>query len=377
MPPISLLIKPASSLCNLRCKYCFYHSLSDLREVKSFGIMTLENLELLVKKALEEAETACNFAFQGGEPTFAGLDFFKKLIEFQKKYNTKNLQIANSIQTNGTLLNEDWAKFLGENNFLVGISIDGPKDIHDENRITAENKGTYSIIMKNINYLNKYKVEYNILSVVTKESSKYADRIYTFFKNNNFDFLQFIPCIDGFTKEFGTDQFSLAPEKYGDFLIKLFNRWYQDFMKGKFSSIREFDNYVGMAMGYAPELCGMTGRCSCQFVVESNLNVYPCDFYCTDEWLLGNLKDKTFTELFESETAKKFVAYSYFKNNECKECKYFNLCRGGCRRYKEPFVDNKPRLNFLCPAYKKFFEHSYDKIYEIASKVQKDRGLMR
>jgi uncharacterized protein len=150
MPSISLLIKPASSDCNLRCKYCFYHSLSKNRSVESYGMMSESTLENIVKKALFEAEPQCTFAFQGGEPTLIGLDFYKKLIELEEKYNTKNIKINNVIQTNSILIDEEWAEFLYDNNFLVGVSLDGPKDINNLHRIDALGKGTYNKIMKSI-----------------------------------------------------------------------------------------------------------------------------------------------------------------------------------------------------------------------------------
>lgn len=366
MPPVSLLIKPASSNCNLRCKYCFYHSIAENRDIQSYGIMEVETLEILVKKTLEYADIACTFAFQGGEPTLAGLEFFNKLIEFQNKYNKKNVKINNSIQTNGIVIDGEWAEFLHDNNFLVGLSLDGPKDIHDMNRVDEKNKGTFNNAMRTVDLFNRYKVEYNVLFVVSAAVARHASKVYNFFKKNNFQYIQFIPCLDPLDEEPGGHSYSLTPDRFTNFLKTLFDVWYDDIKQGKEISIRYFDNLVGMVMGYPPENCGMSGVCQCQFVVEADGGVYPCDFYVVDEWYLGNLKDEGFDEIGQSKTALEFMEVSKHIDLKCKECKWLNICRGGCRRNREPFVDNKPELNYFCPSYMEFFEYVTPRLDELA-----------
>ncbi len=366
MPPLSMLIKPASSNCNLRCKYCFYHSIAEKRMTESYGMMSVELLETIVKKALEFADYYCTFAFQGGEPTLAGLDFFKKLVEFEKKYNVKNVTINNAIQTNGMVIDDEWSKFLAENNFLVGISLDGPKDIHDLMRYDARGEGTYNRVMNTISLFNRHGVEYNILFVVNSYVARHAGKIYNFFKKNNFTYLQFIPCLDPLDEEPGNYEHSLTPERFTVFLKTLFDLWYEDVKKGNVKSIRYFDNLVGMLMGYRPEVCGMSGVCNCQFVVEADGGVYPCDFYVIDEWYLGNIAEKSFDELKFGETGKRFVETSLHMDDECRKCRWLNLCRGGCRRSREPFVDGKPVLNYFCSSYREFFDYSFPRLRELA-----------
>lgn len=369
MPSLNFLIKPSSSLCNLRCKYCFYHSLSEKRNVKSYGLMSLETLETIVKKGLSEAYPSCTFAFQGGEPTLIGLDFFKKLIEFEKKYNKRGIQINNVLQTNATLINEEWAKFLAENKFLVGISLDGPKDIHDFHRVDAEGKGSYNRVMKGISYLNKYNVEYNILFVVTSIVARHGKKIYDFYKKNNFNYLQFIQCLDPLGEPFGSNKYSLTPEAYGRFLNDIFDKWYEDVLKGENISIRYFDNLLGMLTGQAPEACGMSGVCSCEFVIEADGGVYPCDFYVVDKWYMGNIKDMSFEELFYSKAAQDFIKVSTHVDEKCKNCKWFAICRGGCRRHREPINNDIPSLNYFCKSYQMFFEHSISRLQMLASRM--------
>lgn len=365
MPPISLLIKPASSNCNLRCTYCFYHSLAENRDVKSYGIMSIDTLETIVKKTLEYADSTCGFAFQGGEPTLAGLGFFEKLIEFQKKYNKKNVSITNSIQTNGMLIDENWARYLHDNNFLVGISLDGTKDIHDSFRVSPDNKGSFNRVMKTIALFNKYKVEYNVLFVVTSAVARYVTKIYKFFKKNNFRFIQFIPCLDPLDEEPGGYPHSLTPARFTLFLKTLFDLWYEDLKKGEIISIRYFDNLVGMTMGYPPENCGMSGQCQVQNVIEADGGIYPCDFYVTDKWRLGDYKTQDIDFLRDTPAAREFVEVSRYIDPKCRECKWFGLCRGGCRRNREPFVDDLPGLNYFCPSYMEFFEYASERLHEL------------
>lgn len=371
MPPISLLIKPASSLCNLRCKYCFYHSVSSQRQTESYGLMSTDMLEELIIKALNYAEGFCTFAFQGGEPTLVGLEFYQKLIELQKKHNKKGVQINNTLQTNGVVIDGNWAKFLACNKFLVGLSLDGPKDIHDKLRVDARGAGSFKAVMNATRLFDKYKVEYNILTVVNAMVARHPSQVYNFFKKNGFRYLQFIQCLDPLGEKPGRHEHSLTPKRYSQFLKAIFDLWYNDLISNNYISIRTFDNYVHMAAGYPPESCNMAGICTCYFVIESNGGVYPCDFYVLDKWYLGNIQEHSFDKLIKSETANRFVETSKHIDEHCKGCKHYSLCRGGCRRTREPFSGGKPDLNYYCLAYKEFFDYAGDRINQIA------RGIRR
>ena len=370
MPPINILIKPASSGCNLRCKYCFYHSVSQLREVENYGVMSKETLEIIVKKALAYSDGFASFAFQGGEPTLAGLPFYEKLMELEKKYNVKNVQIHNAIQTNGMVIDEDWARFFHKNNFLVGLSLDGPQNIHDENRVMAGGKGSFDRVMHTAELFNKYRVEYNILTVVSKWVAQHARIVYQFFRKNKFQYLQFIPCLDPVDETPFQNDFSLTPGDYLQFLKTTFDLWYCDFATGKPVSIRYFDNLVTMAMGYPPESCGMSGVCTCYFVAEADGSIYPCDFYVTDKWYLGNVHDTNFEDLLASPAAKEFMESSRHVDEKCKSCDVYTLCRGGFRRNREPFADGKPALNNYCDVFYAFFKYAGENIQKMADKLR-------
>jgi uncharacterized protein len=371
MPSASILIKPTSANCNMDCKYCFYKCLSSNREKYSLGFMSEETLENLVKEAISYADGFLTFAFQGGEPTLAGLDFYKRAVDFQKKYNHKGLIMENTIQTNGILIDDEWAEFLHENNFLVGLSLDGPKKLNDAARVDASGHGTFEGIMSAVNLLRQYKVDFNILTVVTDEISKKASYLYKFYKRNNFPYVQLIPCMDeeGRNKEVHSNPYSITPVGYGRFLCELFDLWYEDFVKGEIMDIRMFSNLAQMAAGYPAEECGMNGCCTCYFAVEGDGSVYPCDFYCMDEWKLGEVRD-SFSKLYGSDKAKKFVQSSVHTSEECSHCQYFKLCRGGCRRWREPFSDGNPGLNYLCEGYKMFFEHTYERIIWLGKTIE-------
>ncbi|MFI3141481.1 MAG: anaerobic sulfatase maturase [Clostridia bacterium] len=378
MPPIVIMIKPASSLCNLRCKYCFYLDTAQNRETASYGIMSENTLENVVKKAFEFADMSISFAFQGGEPTLAGLHFFEKFIEFQKKYAKeyakKDIEINNAIQTNAVNIDADFAKFFHDNNFLVGVSLDGAKQYHDIYRKFADGKGSYNKVILGINLLKKYEVDFNILCVINRITARNIKEIYNFYKKNGFNYLQFIPCLQPFGQESQRLSFTLSAKDWGKCLCELFDLWYADFIKGNEIHIRQFENYIEMLLGYPPESCGMSGVCSYQNIIEADGSCYPCDFYVLDKFKLGNLNEVGFEEVYEVRKQINFLEDSLKINKKCFECKFSGICRGGCKRYCEPLNDKDERsINILCEGYRIFFEHSYEKMKKLAQYVAQQK----
>ena len=366
MESLNLLIKPASSMCNMRCGYCFYRDISAKREQSSYGFMNESTLEQVMKHALQFADKECTIAYQGGEPTLIGLDFFKKSIEFQNKYNEKQIIIHNAIQTNGYCLDEEWAKFMAENHFLVGLSIDGTKDTHNAFRHDMRGCDTFNRIMKTTQLFNKHKVEYNILTVVNARTAKHIISIYNFYKKNHFLYLQFIPCLEPLGKESGGQTYSLTPKMYGEFLKNLFDLWYDDFTCGQEIHIDQFENYVGLLMGQVPSSCGMTGVCSLQNVIEADGEVYPCDFYVLDKYKLGNLNCCDFSDIYQKREEIKFIQESTSMDAKCQNCKFKMICRGGCRRYREPSQNGAYSLNHFCESYYMFFEYAIARLQDMA-----------
>lgn len=370
MPPVYVMMKPASGACNMRCKYCFYADVTDHREVKNYGKMSIDTLEAIVRRVFEIAETEAGFAFQGGEPTLAGLDFFEKLTELVSKYNEKNLHVSYALQTNGMLIDDKWAEFFTKNNFLIGLSLDGDKALHDGCRLDKKGDGTFSSVMKAAEIMTKHNTQFNILCVVTNFVARHGDKVYRFFKEKGFKYLQFIPCIDDFDMAEPT-VYSLTPKRYGAFLKAVFDRYYEDYMKGDYVSVRLFDNYVGMLCGKAPEMCGMSGSCKANYIIEADGSVYPCDFYMIDPYRMGNVHTHSFSEMAESEAANRFVAESRFVDEDCKECEYGSICRGGCRRNREPITDGRLRKNVFCESYKEFFSYAGTRLVAIARDTMK------
>lgn len=369
MRHVNLLIKPASGLCNLKCRYCFYRDLMDKRETASYGIMTEETLENVVKKGIAFAEHECTIAFQGGEPTLAGLDFFKRVVELQKKHNPRGIPIHNALQTNGVGLDGAWADFLRENRFLVGLSLDGVKDTHDLYRMDGAGDGTFARVMDTVRLFERRGVEYNILTVVNRQTAKRAEKIYNFYKKNKLQYLQFIPCLDPIEEEMGQAGFSLTPREYGAFLCTLFDLWCRDVERGEAPSVRQFENYIEMLLGGPPEACGMNGVCGMQHVVEADGSVYPCDFYVLDRYRLGNLNEVDLEEINRRRAELRFIEESTVVDEKCKTCRFFALCRGGCRRNRPVSADGALGRNFLCEGFEMFFTHAMPRLQGLARVV--------
>ena len=370
MPPMSLLIKPASSLCQMRCQYCFYTSIADTRVQTSYGIMPVETLEALIQKALAYAEGTCSFAFQGGEPTMAGLDFFEAAVRFQRIYNVHGVSLSNAIQTNGYAIDGKWAQFFHDQQFLVGLSMDGPKELHDRYRIDASGKGTFQRAMAAARLFKKYKVEFNILHVITSQSARHPEQIYNFYRKQNLPFLQFISCLDPVGEARGGTPFSLTPRGWQDFYSVLFDCWYRDFASGHYVSVRYFDNLVHMLLGKGPEICALQGQCCCQWVVESDGGIYPCDFYAWDAWKMGTIQQDDFPDLLSSPVLGDFIRQSQHLPRDCASCRWFSLCRGGCRRERENFVSGTLERNYYCEAIQNFLEYSYPRLLNVARSVR-------
>ncbi|MBQ4322564.1 MAG: SPASM domain-containing protein, partial [Clostridia bacterium] len=241
----------------------------------------------------------------------------------------------------------------------------GPKEIHDRNRIDHAGKGTFHQVMETLHRLDRYGVEYNILSVVTANAAKHADKIYNFFKKQNARYLQFIPCLDPYDELRGTLPHSLTPQLYERFLKELFDRWYTDVLRGEGISIRFFDNILSAAAGFPPEACGLQGRCHCQFVIEADGSVYPCDFYALNPYRIGSVTTDSFQTMQESTAAERFIKPSLTPAEKCNSCKWSSLCRGGCRR--DRIVEESGDLgeNYYCSALKSFFDHAVPKLIHL------------
>lgn len=373
MPAIQVMIKPASGLCNMRCSYCFYADEMANRRQASYGIMSEQTLENVVMRIMEAAEGYCSIAFQGGEPTLAGLDFYRKYLELERKYNTKKVKVDHALQTNGYVLNEEWCSFLAQNHFLVGLSVDGIKATHDACRKDAEGQDTYFHVLRAAKLLEAAGADFNVLTVVNGKTAPKIRRIYEQYRKLGFRWQQYIACLDPALEEQGKQEYSLKPEVYGQFLIDLFDLWEFDLKLGRQPYIRQFENYIGILMGQIPESCEQRGICSIQNVVEADGSVYPCDFYVLDAYRLGNLNEEGFDAIDRRRRESGFLENSRNHTESCKKCSYFGICLGGCRRHRQQ-PGTAPGENCFCKSYRMFFETCLPRMQEIARLCMRQEG---
>lgn len=366
MPPISVMMKPASGLCNMECKYCFYCDETKKRKQESYGFMTEETLKNVIRKTILWAEGAVSYAFQGGEPTLRGLDFFEKVIFYQKKYNKNHVKVYNALQTNGLNLNAEWSAFFKNNNFLIGVSVDGVQKTHDAFRSDKAGKRTYHRITDNIKLLEQYQVPYNILTVVNREVAENIKEIYMDYKTKGWKYQQYILCLEPLGEKVGKEEYAVTPRIYGEFLIQLFDHWYQDWISGTQPYIRQFENYVGILLGYSAECCDQRGICGVQNVVEADGSVYPCDFYMLDEYKLGNFNECRLDTIQEKRKQMGFIERSLVLTEKCRNCVYFRICKGGCQRHRIWNAREEGYENCFCESYRMFFDVCYDRLIKVS-----------
>ncbi len=352
----------------MSCDYCFYSDEAKKRSMESYGFLSEETLKNIIRRTMLRAEGAVSYAFQGGEPTLRGLDFFRKVIEYEKKYNKNGIKVYNSLQTNGYLIDDEWCRFLRDNGFLVGLSVDGTGEIHDSLRHDRKTGGgTFERVLTAARLMDSFGVDYNILTVVTKPLAERIEEVYAFYGKRGWEYQQYIPCLDPLGEGHGNFPYSLTPEVYGDFLCRLFKLWYSDLKKGKKVYIRQFENWVGAAAGYIPEACDMCGHCGIQYVVEADGSVYPCDFYVLDHYRLGNFNENRLPELDGKRSELGFVERSTKISEECKSCPYYYLCRCGCQRNRD--LSGGKYYNYFCESYKRFFGENYEKLMELGKRI--------
>lgn len=369
--PMYVMLKPAGSLCNLRCKYCYYLEKDKLYKQCKNHVISDELLEKFIKEYIEAQTTPqVLFTWHGGETLMRPISFYKRALELQRIYG-RGRQIDNCIQTNGTLLTDEWCQFFKDNNFLVGVSIDGPQEFHDEYRRTATNKPTFVKVMNGINLLNKHGVEWNALAVVNDYNADYSLEFYRFFKQIGCKYIQFSPIVervvkreDGLTLapgmqggDAGLADFSITPEQWGNFLCTIFDEWVHNDVGEYF--VQLFDATLANWVGQAPGVCILAEECGHAGVMEFNGDVYSCDHFVYPEHLLGNLHTKTITEMMYSDQQNKFAKMKkQMLPQQCKECKFLFACHGECP--KNRFLNDKYGnygLNYLCKGYRQFFEH--------------------
>lgn len=342
MKSLSLLIKPSSGACNIDCTYCFYKTLIKSESVTKNEFMTLETVDKLIGNVFASLKNGdfLEISFQGGEPSLMGLEFYKYFINKIQEENRPRIEVAYNFQTNGIFLDETWCEFFLENKFLIGLSLDGPKEINDKYRISSQGHGTFEKLMETKNLLDDFGVQYNILSVLTKDLAEKPKEIWDFIKENKLNYVQFIPCIEDLDHQ-ESAEFALTAEYFSAFYNKVFKLWHQDFLKGNYYSISFIDQIINLIGRGAGASCAIMGRCSPQYVIESDGTVYPCDFYVLDRYACGNIRDKTLEETFYADNMQNFLKENKPLSPSCKTCRYFFICNGGCKRMKKAVYAGK------------------------------------
>ncbi len=372
--PLYIMTKPAGSSCNLACEYCYYLEKKNLYTDASADrrhVMSDDMLERFIKMYIEsQSMPQILFSWHGGETLMRPLSFYKKVIELQKKYGG-GLVIDNSIQTNGTLLTDEWCRFFKDNNWLVGVSVDGPQEFHDEYRRNNIGAPSFHKVMRGINLLKKHGVEWNALAVVNDFNADYPLDFYHFFKEIECRYIQFTPIVeriiphtDGRTLASPMDahdaplaDFSVSPAQWGEFLCTIFDEWVKNDVGQYF--IQLFDSTLANWAGVQPGVCTMARTCGHAGVMEFNGDVYSCDHFVFPEYKLGNIREKTLVEMMYSDRQQKFGTDKYDSlPGQCRRCKYLFACNGECPKNRfTGTADGEPGLNYLCEGYYRFFEH--------------------
>lgn len=363
--PFHVLIKPAGPACNLRCEYCFYLEKEKLfaHEHRADFMMNFPLLEELLEQIIlsqPENTREISIGWQGGEPTLCGVDFFRKAVEIEKKLAPEGVKITNGFQTNGILINEEWADFFFENEFLIGLSLDGPEKYHNKYRKDRAGSGTFKQVMRALDLFKRKGVQFNTLTCIQHDNAGAAAEIYRFLRDSGSAYHQYIPIIEpAVNQRQQVSSRSVTSSQWGKFLIELFKVWLKDDDIGKVF-IQHIDSFLGGYMGEPGGICVYNPVCGRSIAAEHNGSIYSCDHFVSEETLLGNILETPLTEMVDSAQQKFFGESKYTNLPEfCRKCRYLKLCYGECPKNRLlQAASNDGKLNYLCAGFKKFFIYS-------------------
>ncbi len=355
--PVHVTVKPIGPICNLKCEYCYYLDKETLYPPGESFLMSDSLLENYIRQHLEaQLGPEVVFAWQGGEPTLVGIDFFRKVVSLEKRYLPAGWQCTNALQTNGTMLNDEWCEFFKENGFLIGISLDGPAELHDRYRVDKGQRPTHAKVVRGLELLQRHEIDYNVLCVVDNVNSRYPLEVYRFFKDIGVTWLQFIPLVER-EKSGGVSPRSVAAGDYGRFLASIFDEWVREDVGTVF--IQTFEECVRVWFGLPANLCTFNERCGRAVALEHNGDLFACDHFVQPEFKLGNINLVPLRELVESPRQRQFgFSKQAALPKYCRECDVRFMCNGGCP--KDRFItapDGEKGLSYLCEGYHYFFKH--------------------
>jgi uncharacterized protein len=377
-PAFHLMAKPTGSRCNLACRYCFYLPKAALYP-RGHLSMTDDVLETYISQLIESHHAPeVTVAWQGGEPTLMGLDFFRKAIEFQKKYLPSGMKLQNTIQTNGTLLDEEWCSFLKKHNFLVGISIDGPRSLHDVYRVDRTGKGTFDQVMHGLSLLKEYGVEFNILAAIHAATGNYPLEVYRFLRDEaKARFIQFIPIVGQKEGSQEVTEWSVEPRQFGTFLIEIFDEWVRHDVGSVF--IQHFESALAQWYGVPQGVCVFAPTCGTAMILEHNGDIYSCDHFVEPSHLLGNIMNSPLPEIVGQERQRQFgKAKRANLPSYCRRCPVLFACNGGCPKNRFMCTpEGESGLNYLCPGYRMYYSHIADAMRFMANELAHGRAPAR
>lgn len=375
-----VMAKPSGSACNLNCEYCFFLKKEDLYPGSNFR-MSDDVHEAYIKQLFESHQVPqVTVAWQGGEPTLMGLNFFKRSIELQKKYSKPGTSIENTFQTNGVLLNDEWCEFFHENNFLVGLSIDGPEKLHNQYRKDKGGLGTFDRVVSAIRLLQKHRVEFNILCTVNRKNADHPLKVYRFFRDElGAEYIQFIPIVErdnesGFQEGSKVTDRTVRPEQFGRFLIEIFDEWVKNDVGKTF--VLNIDGALAGWLGRAGTVCIFAPTCGLGVALEHNGDLYSCDHFVEPNHFLGNIMERPMIDLVGSEKQRSFgMNKKESLPRYCRECDFLFVCNGGCPKNRlMDTPDGEPGLNYLCSGYRAFFKHADPTMRKIADILRQGRN---
>lgn len=361
------MVKTVEEACNLACDYCYYSRCGGL--VKDLSTIDVDLVDVIIKKTISEGYNIINFVWQGGEPLLAGLDFFERVMASQKKYSKQGITFTNALQTNGTLITKRWAIFFKKYGVIVGVSLDGTEEINDKRRVDAAGRGSYNRVMKGINYLREEGVAFNVLTVVNQENVDRADDLMTFFEEQSFGFIQFLPCMDFSSHDASQPGvYEITPKQYGDFLCDLFDHWFNEGHPN--TSIRFFENMLAFYLNRQPTVCIQLDKCPLNLLIEPNGDVYPCDFYIDEEYRMGNMLEDCFTDIIQHDHYKKFQQLKPALSDACQSCEYQGLCNGGCPRNRVLGSSKDKSQDYFCESYKQVYKYADQRMRVVAENIK-------
>jgi uncharacterized protein len=367
-PNLGILIKPASHDCNMACDYCYYRPVSEVYPDKKRPRITPEIFDAVCQQYRALAPGDIKVGWQGGEPTLMGLDFFREAIEVETRNARSGDCWGNSLQTNGVLLDDEWCRFLAQNHFLVGISVDGPPELNGMRKF-HNGKPAHEVAMRGIDLLEKHGVEFNVLVVISQANREHPREVFQFLVDNDLHFSQFIPCTEPTGEARHVSPHSISAEQYADFMIGIFDAWVENDDPSYY--VRRIDNWLHQFFGLPPECCEYREDCSNLVTIEWNGDVYPCDFFVEPRYRMGNVLEQTLEQMLKGPEFRAFVKAAEHVPQMCRDCEWLGVCHAGCFRHRQKLGIEGEDKPYLCEAKKRIFSHVFSTLRDLIEKPRR------